>query len=225
VTPMLKPNYVLAGVAGLLLLPSLAVAKDKQKATLPYDVLAARTVAVVIDPDAGISLTDPQANKVAQRDVETALLNWGRFQTTEAIPGADLVIVIRRGTGKMAAGTIHDPRQNRRPGVIEPTDSGIDVGMQRGVPSASPNGNGIPDASQGTQNGPINNRPYTQAEIGGDTAEDSFIVYRGNSENPTDASPVWRYVAKDCLKPHKVPAVDAFRKAIDDSEQAAARRP
>ena len=223
-TPMLRPSCVLAGMAGLLLLPSLAMAKDKSSAPLPYDILQAHTVAVMIDPDAGISLNDPQANKVAQRDVETALANWGRYQITEAVTGADLLI-IRRGTGKMAAGTIHDPRQNRRYGSIEPIDNGIDIGAQRGIPSASPNVNGLPDASQGPQNGPISNRPYTQAEIGSDTAEDSFMVYRGNAENPTDASPVWRYVAKDCLKPHKVPAVDAFHKAVAEAEQAAAKQP
>src|SRR3984957_21235058 len=97
-------------LAGLLL-PSLALAKDKAKSTLPTYVLQARTVSVIIDPDAGVSLDDPRANEVAQRDVETALLNWRRFQPILAGQNADLVIVIRRGTGKMASGTIHDPRQ------------------------------------------------------------------------------------------------------------------
>ena len=233
-TPMLKPSCVLAGVAGLLLLPSLAIAKDKSSAPLPYDILHAQTVRVVIDPNAGVSLDDPQANNVAQRDVETALLNWGRFQPVLDAPNADLYIVIRRGTGKVAAGTVHDPRQGRRPVAVDPTDSGIDVGIRRGTPP--PMAGGVPDASQsGTSNpddplndpsrGGINQTPHPQAEIGNDAAEDSFVVYRGRTNDPLAQSPVWRYVARDGLKPHKVPAVDAFRKVIDQTEQAAAKQP
>lgn len=225
---MLKPSCVLAG---LLLVPSLAVAKDKSKTTLPYDILQAHTVRVVIDPDAGESLTDPQANQVAQRDVETALLNWGRFEPMLDGPNADLVIVVRRGSGKMADSTIHDPRQNRRPVAIDPTNTGIDVGVQRGP--APPYAGDIPDASQGnaqtqTQNlpgGPISGRTYPQVETGSGISEDSFVVYRGRTENPLDSPPVWRYQAKNALKPHTVPAVDEFRKAVAEADKAAAKNP
>jgi hypothetical protein len=165
---------------------------------------------------------------VAQRDVETALLNWGRFQRLLAGQDADLLIVIRRGSGKVASGTVHDPRQGRRPVAIDPTDTGIDVGVQRGQPP--PYAGDTPDASQGSsipsQNGPVNeDRTHPQAEIGTSVAEDSFLVYRGRTENPLDGSPVWRYEAKNALKPHSVPAVDVFRKAVDEAEQAAAKRP
>jgi hypothetical protein len=232
--PMQRANCVVAGMAGLLLLPSLAFAKNKPKSTLPNDVLQAHTVRVIIDPNAGVSLADPQANQVAQRDVETALLNWGRFQPILSGQSADLVIVVRRGTGKMASGTVHDPGQGRRPVAIDPTDTGIDVGMQRGA--SPPYAGDIPDASQGSsipdqsgspsRNGPrIQDRPDPQAEIGTTTAEDSFVVYRGRIENPLDSTPVWRDEAKNALKPHNVPAVDAFRKAVNEAEQAAAKQP
>lgn len=227
---MRKSSRVLV-VTGLLILPSLAIAKDKTKSPLPYDILRARTVSVIIDPAAGVSLADPQANKVAQRDVETALMNWGRFQPILNGPSADLIIVVRRGSGKMTTGTIHDPTQNRRPVAIDPTDTGIAVGTQRGMPP--PYAGDLPDASQGgarpqTENmpgGPISGRPYPQIETGNDISEDSFVVYRGRTEDPLDTSPVWRYIAKNCLKPHKVPAVDAFRKAIEATEVAAASQP
>jgi hypothetical protein len=206
-------------VAGLLL-PSLTFAKDKSKSTLPMDILQAHTVSIVIDPDAGVSLNDPQANQVAQRDVETALLNWGRYQPILDGPNADLIIVIRRGTGKLASGTVHDPRQGRRPVAIDPTDTGIDVGAQRGQPP--PYAGDVPDASQGGANGPLNDpidqRPHPQAEIG--SSEDSFLVYRGKIDHPLDAAPAWRYQAKNALKPHTVPVVDVFRKAVDEADQA-----
>jgi hypothetical protein len=211
-----------------LLLSTVSLAKDKPKSTLPTYVLQAQTVSVIIDPDAGESLDDPRANEVAQRDVETALLNWGRFRPLLAGRNADLVIVVRRGTGKMASGTVHDPRQGRRPVAIDPTDTGIDVGMQRGQPP--PYAGDTPDASQGSsipsQNGPVaEDRAHPQAEIGTSAAEDSFLVYRGRTENPLDSSPVWRYEAKNALKPHSVPAVEAFRKAVDEAEQASAKQP
>jgi hypothetical protein len=231
---MQKASCVVAGMAGLLLLPCLAFAKNKPKSTLPNDVLQARTVLVIIDPSAGVSLDDPQANRVAQRDVETALLNWGRFQPILSGQSADLVIVVRRGTGKVASGTVHDPRQGRRPVAVDPTDTGIDVGMQRGAPP--PYAGDIPDASQGSsipnqngipnENGPrTQDMPHPEAEIGTTTSEDSFLVYRGRVENPLDSTPVWRDEAKNALKPHTVPAVDAFRKAVDEAEQAAAKQP
>src|ERR1700722_8430743 len=135
-------------LAGLLL-PSLALAKDKAKSPLPAYVLQARTVVVLIDPSAGVSLDDPRANEVAQRDVETALLNWGRYQTVLVGHSADLVIVVRRGTGKMAGGFIRGPRQGQRPGAVDPTDTGVAVGVQHGPPPPYTGPGSIPDASQG----------------------------------------------------------------------------
>src|ERR1700757_2367972 len=101
--------------------PVLAKSKDK---TLPPYILLAHTVAVIIDPAAGIDPEDPQANRVAQSDVETALMNWGRFQRVMGTQGADLIIVIRRGHGRLVDATIVDPAQNNRPAVINATDNG-----------------------------------------------------------------------------------------------------
>jgi hypothetical protein len=227
---MHRVSCVVAGLAGLLLVPCSALGKDKHKATLPDDVLRAQTVRVMIDPSAGVSLENPQANQIARRDVETALMNWGRYQPIFDGPNADLIIVVRRGTGKMSAGTIHDPRQNQRPAVIDPSGSGVGIGTERGQPP--PYAGDIPDASQSGQpqaqnmpSGPMDNRPYPQIEGGSGEADDSFVVYRGKVDDPLDSPPVWRDMAKDCLKPHKVPAVDAFRKAVDEAEQAAAKQP
>src|SRR5258708_7915837 len=63
----------------VLLFASLAIAGDKKKNLLPAYVLRARTVLVLIDPDAGISATSPLANKTAQEDVEKAIMKWGRL--------------------------------------------------------------------------------------------------------------------------------------------------
>jgi hypothetical protein len=200
-------------MSGLLMaVPVLAKSKDK---TLPLYILQAHTVAVIIDPSAGVDPEDPQANRVAQHDVETALMNWGRFQRVMGPQGADLIIVIRKGHGRLVDATITDPMQNNRPGAINATDNGIGVGVQN--PSRQPN-MGDPN-SAGPQTQP---RPTTrpQMEIGG--ADDSFEVFDGTVAKPLNGSPGWRYTAPDGLRPHSVPAVEEFRKAVAAADKAAA---
>ena len=196
----------------LMAVPVLAKSKDK---TLPPYILQAHTVAVIIDPAAGVDPEDPQANRVAQHDVETALMNWGRFQRVMGPQGADLIIVIRKGHGRLVDATITDPMQNNRPGAINATDNGIGVGVQN--PSRQPN-MGDPN-SAGPQTQP---RPTTrpQMEIGG--ADDSFVVFDGTVAKPLNGSPGWRYTAPDGLRPHSVPAVEEFRKAVAAADKAAA---
>jgi hypothetical protein len=202
--------------AGLLItVPVLA--KEKKEKVLPPYILQARTVAVMVDPSAGIDPEDPRANQVAQKDVETALLNWGRFQPVMGTTGADLVIVIRRGHGRLVDSTISDPRQNNRAGVINPTDNGVGAGAQRG---SQPNMGGPPGAS-GSQL-PQAQTPHPEMEIGG--VADSFTVFDGKVEKPLNGAPGWRYMGEEGLHPHNVPAVEAFRKAVDAADKAAAAK-
>jgi hypothetical protein len=209
-------------VAGLLLgVPVLA--KGKGDKSLPPYILTARTVAVVVDPQAGIDPEDPRANQVAQKDVETALLNWGRFQPVIGATDADLIIMIRRGHGRLADATISDPRQNDRAGVINPTDNGIGVGAQHG--SQAPLGGSSGQYPQGqTQPNqpPTSQIPHPEVEVGG--ADDSFLVFDGKVSKPLNGAPGWRYMAQDGLRPHSVPAVDEFKKAVASAEKAAAAK-
>lgn len=201
-------------IAVLSILPS-GFAKDKTKVSLPTYILRAKTVSVLIDPNAGVELTDPQANRTAQKDVEAALLQWGRFEPAIDSATADLLIVVRKGNGRNVNATIPAPQQNRRPGVINGTDTGILIGGQRGKQPNAPN---APDTSSPGS-------PHPQTEIG--EANDSFLVYEGQQagqqKDALDTSPGWRYVARDGLRSHSVPAVDAFRKAIADAEKNSAK--
>lgn len=207
---MLKLHTALAAtllLTPLALAPSL-FAKPKDP-SLPIFILHARTVLVIVDPAAGVSADDPRANEVARKDVETALLNWGRFQLVMSGMEPDVTIVIRKGSGKLANTTVSDPRQNNRPGDVTATDDALSVGVQHGRP---PNGSSNPaPGGSGT--------PHPQTEVGG--ADDSFVVYEGNSDGNLAGAIGWRYVAKDALHPHDVPAVDAFKKAIAEAEKAA----
>ena len=205
--------YVLLTGALMMLLP--AFAKDKKKILLPNYILQAKTVTVLIDPNAGIDVADPEANRTAQKDVEAALLTWGRFEPVIASASSDLIIVVRRGNGKPVNATLPAPQQNRRPAVINGTDTGVLIGGQRGN---QPNAPGPPDTSS-------TGLPRPQTEVG--ESDDSFLVYEGQaagqSDRALDNNPGWRYAASDALRPHTVPAVDAFRKAIADAEKAAAK--
>jgi len=194
-----------------LLVAAVGFPKDK-KGMLPPYVLRARTVAVIIDPNAGVSIDDPQANRVAQKDVEMALQSWGRFDPIISTQAADLIIVVRRGHQHFVDQTISNPRQNDRAGTINPTDNGVGIGAQQGR-SPSLSGPGSADDSS----------PHSQTEIG--SSDDSFVVYEGGVDHPLDSAPAWRYIAKEGLLPHTVPAVDQFRKAIAKAEKAAAKTP
>lgn len=190
-------------LATLLALP--ANAKDKKKQTLPEYVLRASTVLVVVNPEAGEPLEQPMANATARENVEKALMEWGRFRLVMDGAESDLVIAVRTGSGKMVQPTIKGGPIDTRPGVGQSTDSTIRIGGQQGHPPQDP-------GMGGPQSGPrISN------EVG--PSEDSFEVYRGSVQSPLDAPAVWRYIAKDCLRPPRVSAVEEFRKAIADAEK------
>lgn len=209
-----------------LLMTAPVLAKGKGDKTLPAYILAARTVAVVVDPLAGIDPEDPRANQVAQKDVETALLNWGRFQPVIGTTDADLIIVIRRGRGRLVDATISDPRQNNRAGVINPTDDGIAVGGQRGTQpplgGTDNSGQRYPPGQNQPGQSPLPQGAHPEVEVGG--ADDSFAVFDGKVAKPLNSPPGWRYVAEDGLRPHSVPAVDEFKKAVAAADKAAAAK-
>ena len=198
---------------GLSLLVSIGFAKDKTKNILPAYVLNAHTVAIIIDPNASISIDDPQANQMAQRDVEAALLRWGRFEPVPTTQGADLIIVVRKGNGHLTDETMHGGPQNNRPGGINSSSNAGSTGPQHGVPQGVSETPGLGQGDEG---------PRPQMDTG-DTA-DSFAVFQGGKEKPLDSSPAWKYVANDGLLPHSVPAVAAFKKAVADAEKAEAKK-
>ena len=196
-----------------LLIASTVYPKDK-KTTLPELVLRARTVLVVIRPDAGEPLDHPNANATARGNVEKALMEWGRLQPVMDGQEADLVIAVRAGTGRISSPTIKGGPIDSRPTVAQQTDTGIRIGAQRGH---------APPLNDPTMSGPPENGPHMGTEAG--PSEDSFEVYLGNAQYPLDSSPIWRYVAKDCLQSPSVSAVEQFRKAVAESERNRQKKP
>jgi hypothetical protein len=210
---MLKREGVVA-VSVLLLSCLVGAAKDKKKALLPTDVLQAQTVLVVVDPNVGVRVEDPNANRTAREDVEKALMKWGRFSLTMDSTNADLVITVSKGNGKVAQPTVQGVPINNRPVVFQPTDSGGRIGVRQGNSGNA----GDPSNPQSSSSNP---RP--QVEVG--QSQDMFVVYRGNKDDPLDAPAVWRYTARDALRSPDVPAVDEFRKLIAESDKQLARKP
>lgn len=179
----------------------IAAAKNKEKPLLPDYVLKAQTVLVIIDPDAGTRIKDPQANKTAQDDVEKALMKWGRFRPVLAGMQPDLVITVRKGSDRIVEPVITGEPTNDRPVVVQQTDNGIHVGGQTGHPTDQ------------TQTPPQDTRPKPGMEAA--PTEDFFVVYDGSLGPNPDGPPVWHYSAKNALRSPDVPAVAEFRKVFE----------
>ncbi len=195
-----------SAVALAVLLVASATSKDKKKSSLPEDVLRARTVRVVIEPDAGEPLDQPNANATARDNVERALTEWGRFNLVMDGQEADLIIAVRTGSRAMRP-TMKGGPIDQRPGLGQTTDSSVRIGAQRGQP---------PPLGDPTMD-PQSQRPHMQNEMG--PADDMFAVYRGSMNDPLDSPPVWRYISKNCLQAPQVSAVEEFRKALAQAEQ------
>jgi hypothetical protein len=198
-----------------------ALASAKKKVILPADVLRARTVLVIVDPTAGVDVRDPNANRAARADVERVLDQWGRFTLVQEGFTADLIIVIRKGNGKLIQPTIGGTPVNGTPPVSGGTTSTPTTITTRGAVRLGP---GSPNDPSSAGNQP--STPQPQIEAG--SPRDTFIVYRGSVDtllSPLDAPPVWRYSAKDALASPSVPAVEAFRKLIAESEKELASHP
>lgn len=199
----------------LLLACCVLASAKKKKPILPDDVLQAKTVFVMIDPQAGMAIEDPNANNIARQEVEGAIMNWGRFTLAPDLASADLVIVVRKGTERPVDGTIG--------GV--PNNNPVTIGQRRGSPSMTgdpsdptsrqPTMAGDPTSAQSTN--PAYPSTYPQIEAG--RTDDTMAVYRGKRGDALDSSPVWRVTAKNALQSPGVPAVDAFRKTIADAEK------
>jgi len=196
-------------VALALLLSGSAGAKDKNKSSLPEYILRSQTVRVVIDPDAGEPIDNPNANAIARENVEKALTEWGRFRLLMDGQESDLVIVVRTRNGNATRPTIKGGPIDQRPGVAQGTDSSIRIGGQQGRPPM--NDPGMDPQYPQTQG------PHIANEVG--SKDDSFVVYRGDVVDPLDAPAAWRYSAKNCLGAPQVTAVEEFRKAIAEAEK------
>jgi len=170
--------------------------KDKKKALLPVDILQAQTVLVTVDPDAGVDLQDPNANRIACENVETALVK-GMAEAVARGSTADLIIVIRKGNGKAAKPTIGGTPVNQTPPVIgQSTGSTTQIGGR--VENAPPCDAADPRCGASESQSPLNDGPspsgaHPQMDVG--STQDTFAVYRGGPD-PLGAPSVWRYTAR-----------------------------
>jgi hypothetical protein len=200
-----------------LVIAAAGLASAKKKVYLPSFVLKAQTVMVVILPGAGEPLNDPDANLKALGNVEKAFMKWGRYQIVHDASQADILVGVQKGTGKIANPTISGGPIDSRPATVETTDNDIHVSVQQGHP---------PDVTQPTPPAPPgmdapNARPHTGVEVG--SRDDTFNVFQGRREYPLDSPPVWRCTVKDGLNAPDVTSVEQFRKAVEESDKAAAQ--
>lgn len=195
-------------IALLFLLCMTAAAKDKKKFVLPPDVFGAKTVLVMVDPEARIDPNDPSGNILAKENVEKALVRWGRFTPVDKGVPADLVIVVHKGHMRMG-----EPSAAGAPGNASALGTMGSPGPA--VPSAGRTGNFPNDAT--TQS--------SQPQLDSGPTEDTFVVYRGAGSNPLSSPPVWRFSRTNALDPPGVVAVEAFQKLVAESEKQSASAP
>jgi len=191
------------------------IAKKKEKKVLPDTVLKAQTAVVVIQNGAREPMSDPNANLKAQKEVEKAIMQWGRYRLAVDVETADLVIAVQKGTGKAAEGTLGGGPVDNVPVIGERTDTGTDstirVGARQGTP---PSATQYPD--------PQTSRPNEGAQVG--ATDDRMAVYLGGVQYPLDSAPIWTFTAKGALKAPDVKAVEEFRKAVEEAEKAAQQK-
>ncbi len=176
-------------VALLFSLPSFCKDK-KKKQPLPDAVLNAHTVMVVVDPEAGASITNPNEQVNARAAVENALAKWGRFDVmTSASPGTDLIVEVRKASSSPTV--IRGGGINQRPPL---TIGGVGLGVP-----------------------PSDGSPRMGTEVASPT--DMFTVYLGGADGSRGPI-VWRYSGKGVLNGPTVRAVEELKKAITESEEA-----
>lgn len=197
--------------------------KDK-KTLLPLDVLRAQSVIVMVDPDAGVDAHDPNANRTAVKDVEKALVKWGRLTPVPEGSSADLIMVVRKGSGKVVQPTIGGTPVNNGPPIIgQSAGSTTQVAGRIGrTPVSDPSDPQWSAAGGGFPPNSSTGSPHPQVEVA--SMQDVFAVYRMRPD-PLDAPAVWRYSAKNALASPDVPAVEVFRKLVAESEKQAAGKP
>jgi hypothetical protein len=201
-------------VLAVLMVTNLGWANKKDKQELPNQVLRAGTVYVMIQPGTDEPISDPKANQKAVKAVEEAVMKWGRFRLAMTPDTADIIIAVQKGTAAAAVPTVGGGPVDSRPVIFNKTDDQVRIGAQTGQPPTSTS-TMDPDAGDP--------RVHTGAQFGG--AEDEFKVYlAGAKQNPLDVPPVWRYAGKDALRAPDVPAVEKFRKAVEESEKVAQKR-
>jgi len=183
-------KLLIVSVLALVAIP--AFCKDKKKQRLPDVVLNASTIAVFTTPGAGESITGDQQK--ARAAVEHALREWGRFRVetlgVEA-PQLDLIIEVHKGGGaRPTIAGIPD-----RGSTIDRTSAGVDVAI-------------------GGRGG---NRERPQVQTESASPEDDFCVYLPSEGSKTL---VFRYSANHALDAPTVRAVEEFKRAIQESENA-----
>lgn len=186
----------------LVLVPTLALAKDKTKKPIVSAAFRNATYVYVESVDGG--QYDPNLypeDRQAIGDVQDALQEWKRYTLTVRRDEAELIIVVRKGRLAEAnvggsVGTGSGPQGVSFPGRTGQSGSG-------NGPGTGPN----PGPSAGPSRG---------LGVGGEagTSDDLFEVCQGDGNGKVSA-PIWMHTRRDGLDTPDLTLFKQFKDAVD----------
>ena len=190
-------RLLLLVVVTSLALCAFAQKKKDPKRELPDQVLAAQYVYVTGWHGDVFDARLPQEERTAILRVQDAVRAWGRYRLVLSRAEADMMLVIK-------------------PGHLGMVQGGVNVGGPPDVVLGNPNGR--PGGSIGTGVG-------YGAE--GGSPSDYLMVSMFPNSDPVDASFVWKRSGNNGFVGRKIPLLEEFKKAVEESDKAmaAAKKP
>ena len=183
-------RFLLLALTTSMALSAFAQKKKEEKREIPDQVLVARYIYVTGWHGDLYDPRTPPEERTAINRVQTAIHDWGRYRLALGPGQADLMLVVKPGHIGMVQG-----------------------GVGLGVPDI---GAGTPPPSS-RQPGPFGTAIGYGAEAG--NPDDYLMLTLFPTNNPFDATYIWKRRQNNGFQGRKIPLFEEFRKAVEESDK------